>query len=43
MKTQPVPETEPDQEAVKHIYNEKMARIRREYLMNQVFPNLTKK
>lgn len=28
----------PDQEAVKHVYNEKMAKIRREYVMSQVFP-----
>jgi nitrous oxide reductase len=35
----PVTETvKPDQEAVKHVYNEKMAKIRREYVMSQMFP-----
>jgi hypothetical protein len=34
----PVETIKPDQEAVKHMYNEKMAKIRREYVMSQVFP-----
>lgn len=34
----PVEPVKPDQEAVKHMYNEKMAKIRREYVMSQMFP-----